>query len=139
MDRTCLPLLASLALAACAATPEPRVVRAADLGELGAVSPGQPLVVVFERGDKIPLTFRVGGPLVATPDGLAPISLEVKRRFYLRITEDGVATSLDGKRFGDVVSPGTFAIGVGATKEGALATVEITTPTLAEPVPDQSR
>lgn len=125
--------LASLCLTACTATPEPRVVDADDVGTLGSLMPGQALVIVFDPGDRIPLDVSVGGPLVATPADSAPILLEVKRRFFLRIDEDGVETSLDGKTFGKVERPGLFSIGVGANKKGTAAHISITTPTLAEP------
>ena len=46
-----------------AATPEPRFVRAADLGTLGPLRPGQPLVIEFQEGDIIPPISRSTDPL----------------------------------------------------------------------------
>ncbi len=140
MNRLTLALATSLFVAGCAARPTPPVVRAADLGKPGTVGPelvGLPVVLLFEKGDRIPLSVEIGGPLVQTPGGLAPIQLEVQRRFFLRLDEDGMATSLDGQSYGDVVSRGSFAVGVGATKAGPLASIKVVTPTLKEP--DQSR
>ncbi len=131
--KSILTVLSVVSLVGCASTPEPRVVRATELASLGSVEPGQPLVVLFERGDQIPLSVVIGGPLVKSPEGAAPIPLEVQRRFYLRLDESGMKTSLDGKTFGDAVEPGQFSVGVGATKEGANARIEVKTPTLREP------
>jgi hypothetical protein len=123
--------LASVALlAGCAAGPAPKVVRATELAQMEGAPAGQPLVILFEPGDKIPLAVTVGGPLVKSPDGAPPIALEVKQRFYLRIEDGKMSTSADGVSFGDVAEPGSFAFGVGATKDGPTASVQIVTPTL---------
>jgi hypothetical protein len=117
----------------CASGPAPRVIRASELGSAPPLEPGQAVIVEFLPGDRIPLSVTVGGPLVHTPEDLAPIQLEVVRRFFLRLDEDGLATSLDGKTFGDHVEKGSFQFGVGVTKAGANATIGIRTPTPREP------
>lgn len=123
--------LASVALlASCAARPRPHAVRATELARMDPPSPGQPLVILFEPGDEIPLAVAVGGPLVRSPEGLAPITLEVKERFYLLIEDGKMSASADGESFGDVAEPGSFSFGVGATKAGPKASVRIVTPTL---------
>lgn len=124
---------ALLALSGCASGPPPRIVKASELGSAGPIEPGQALIVEFVPGDRIPLSVTVGGPLVHSPEDLAPIELEVVRRFFLRVDEDGLATSLDGKTFGDHVEKGSFQFGVGVTKAGASATIGIRTPTPREP------
>ncbi|NUO52027.1 MAG: hypothetical protein HOV80_24515 [Polyangiaceae bacterium] len=126
-------LLSTAVLSGCAATPEPRIVDADDVGKLGPLEPNQALVIVFEPGDSIPLDLSVGGPLVATPADSQPIKLQVKRKFFLRIDGDGMKTSLDGKTFGKVDKPGSFSIGVGANQKGTRAQISITTPTPTEP------
>ena len=134
MFRSVATLLFSAAtLIGCANTPEPRIVDADDLGKIGQLQPNQALVIVFEPGDHIPLDLSVGGPLIETPADREPIKLQVKRKFFLRIDGDGLKTSLDGKTFGKVESPGSFSIGVGANKNGTRAHISITTPTPAEP------
>lgn len=135
-----LVLVTTLLLAGCAARPAPPVLRASEIGKLDTSAPipnRLPLVILFEKGDRIPLSVTIGGPLVQTPATLTPIQLEVRRRFFLRLDEDGMATSLDGETYGDVVAPGSFAIGVGATKDGPMASIQVVTPTPEEP--DQSR
>jgi hypothetical protein len=133
-------LVASLAvvasLAACAPAVPPRFVRAADLGKLGPLAEGQPLVIEFQEGDVIPLRFSLDGPFVKSPDGAPPIPLRVVRRFFLRIDESGLKSSVDGKDFdGDVAVPGRFQMGVGATKNGTEAHISIRTPTPRALVP----
>ncbi|MBL9025036.1 MAG: hypothetical protein JNL21_22760 [Myxococcales bacterium] len=126
-----LPTLTSLfLLAGCAAAPAPQVVRATELARMGVAPEGQPLVILFEPGDKIPLAVTVEGPLVRSPDGLAPVALEVKQRFYLRIEDGEMRTSADGVSFSDPAEPGSLAFGFGATKDGPTASVKIVTPTL---------
>jgi hypothetical protein len=132
-SRWFLALCHPAACAACAAEPPPRVVHVNDLGRLGALAPGQAIVIAFAAGDFIPLDVAVDGPLVRSPQDAPPIALEVRRPFFLRIDEDGLRTSLDGVHFGDNVAPGSFSMGVGATKEGVRARLHIRTPTPREP------
>jgi hypothetical protein len=93
---------------------------------------GQPLVIEFQEGDVIPLHFKLDGPFVKSADDAAPIPLRVVRHFYLRIDKSGIKSSADGKTFdAKPVAPGSFQIGVGANKDGPMATVAIRTPTPA--------
>jgi hypothetical protein len=119
----------------CAARPAPLVVRAGAIGDQPAkLAPGQSLVIEFQPGDEIPLDVSVDGPLVRSPKPAEPVRLKVVRRFFLRVDEDGIATSLDGVTFGDHIEKGAFRFGVGATKEkGVTATIAIRTPTPREP------
>lgn len=124
-----------LALACgCAASPPPRPVRLADLPKTKIVA-GAPLCLELHAGDKLPLDFEIDGQYVRTKAGAAPIELEIVRDVFVLIDEDGIRTSFDGHDFGDKVAPGSFALGLGATRErGAFASVVIRTPQLAEPV-----
>ncbi len=125
-------IVLAMALGGCAASPPARVVRSADLGTLGPLVPGQPLVIEFQPGDTIPLFVTLDGPFVKSPEGAPPIPLRVVRHFFLRIDEGGLRSSLDGKSFDDEpVRPGQFQIGFGATKAGPEARITIRTPTPA--------
>lgn len=128
---TLLFLALAVALPACAATPEPRFVRAADLGKMGPLAPGQPLVIELQEGDVIPLRVTLDGPFVKTPEEAPLIPLRVARRFFLRIDGDGMKSSADGKNFDwKAIKPGTFSVGVGATRAGGIeAHISIKTPT----------
>lgn len=120
-------------IAGCASGPAPLVVRASELKNASALAPGQPIVIEFQAGEEIPLELTMDGPLVQSQKPETPIRLKVVRRFFMRIDEDGVTTSLDGKTFGDNVAPGSFRFGVGATKEkGVVATFAVRTPTPRE-------
>ena len=118
----------------CASTPAPLVVRAADMANARSLAPGQPLGIGLQPGDEIHRDVSIEGALVQSQKPEVPIRLKVVRRFFMRIDEDGVTTSLDGKTFGDHVAPGSFRFGMGATKEkGVIATFAIRTPTPREP------
>jgi hypothetical protein len=126
-------LLAAIAslLCACAASPAPRLVKAAELSRIGSLVPGQPLIIQFEPGETIPVHLKILGPLVRTDPTTPPVRVQVLRRFYLRIDEDGLRTSLDGTSFdASPAQPGSFRFGIGATKhEGMRGEVTIRTPT----------
>ncbi len=126
--------LSSLAVA-CAPAREPRYARLRDLGvEMKAWDPSRPLVIEVDEGDTIPLHFSLEGPLFATLPDAPPLTLRAKRHFYLRVSRDGLQSSFDKNDFGArPVRPGSFQIGIGATKDGPLATVAIRTPTPPEP------
>jgi hypothetical protein len=123
-------LVLALGAFGCAARPEPRFVKASELGTGGPLAPGQALVVEFQAGDTIPLRFALQGPFVESPKDLPPIPLRVVRHFFLRIDSDGLRSSVDGKTFDwHPVQPGSFQIGLGASKDGPEATISIRTPT----------
>ncbi|MFO0588851.1 MAG: hypothetical protein U0441_14975 [Polyangiaceae bacterium] len=116
-------------LQGCAPHVPPREVRLADIGKGGPLLPGQALIVEVQEGDTIPLSFSLRGPFMATPEDAPPIPLRAKRHFFLRIDKDGLRASADGKHFDErPVKPGSFQIGLGATKEGVRATIAIETP-----------
>jgi hypothetical protein len=123
---------AALLLCACAASPAPRTVRATEMGKLGPLSRGQPLVIQFEPGDTIPLHVAVEGTLLRTDPGTPAVPVRVLRRFFLRIDDDGLRTSLDGRSFDETpVTRGAFSFGVGASPRGTEGRITIRTPTPA--------
>jgi len=133
MLRATLCIVSSaLLLSACAASPAPRTVRAAEIGKLGPLAPGQPLVIQFEPGDTIPLHVAVEGALLRTDPDAAPVRVHVLRRFFLRIDGDGMRTSLDGRSFDeDPATRGAFSVGFGASPRGTEGRITIRTPTPA--------
>ncbi|MEJ7734065.1 MAG: hypothetical protein WKG00_33335 [Polyangiaceae bacterium] len=131
MLRATLCIVSSaLVLSACAASPAARTVRAADMGTLGPLAPGQPLVIQFEPGDTIALHVAVEGALLRTDPDAAPLRVQVLRRFFLRIDGDSMRTSLDGRSFDEApATRGSFSVGFGATKRGTEGRISIRTPT----------
>lgn len=128
--------LGCLALVGCASAPPARTVRLTDVPNLGTtLAAGQPLVIEVHEGDVLPLDFKLSGPLFESPVDQPPILLQAKRNFFLRIDEDGLRSSLDGKSFDKKpAAPGQFRVGIGATKErGVRAEIVIKSPTPAEP------
>lgn len=126
-------LLAALLVQGCAPKIPPRVVALSDIGKGGPLLPGQALIVEIQEGDTIPLVFSLRGPFLTTPDDAPPIPLRAKQHFFLRIDERGFRASADGLHFDDKpVKPGSFQIGLGASKEGVRATIAIETPVPAD-------
>lgn len=130
-----LPVISLASMLGCASSAPPRIIRVTDVGAEGTpLLPGQPLIVEFHENDRIPLSFVVAGPLLVT-EGDTPLTLRATRRFFLRLDEDGLTSSLDGKNFADNSAPGSFAVGLSATREaGVRANVTIKGPTPKEPV-----
>lgn len=123
-------VLAASALAGCAPPLPPRFVKLRDLGSVGPLELGQPIVIELDEGDVIPLRFTLDGPFVKSAADAPAIPLRVTRHFFLRLDKEGLKSSADGKHFDwKPVKPGQFQFGVGATKEGVSATMSIRTPT----------
>lgn len=117
------------ALSACAATPAPRFVRAADLDKIAPISLDRPLVVEFEKGDTLPLRFKLDGPFLKTPDEAPLLSLRVVRHFYLRIDKSGLRASTNGKDFDSKpATPGRFRAGFGVVDGKTISEISISTP-----------
>lgn len=122
-------LFALTSMVGCASNPPPRVVRVSDVGDGPPLLPGQALVIEFQENDRLPLSFVLAGPLLVT-EGDTALTLRATRRFFLRVDEDGIATSLDGHDFSKGNgAPGSFQAGISATKEGVRANVTIKGPT----------
>lgn len=121
-------LLGSLATA-CASSPPARVVTLANLKDLPPLEQGQPLIVELNEGDTVPLVFELNGPLLQTDKHAQPLTLRAARHFFLRIDQDGLRSSLDGKSFDDKPAvPGKLQVGFGVSKDGPRANISITTP-----------
>jgi|SRR6185369_10506009 len=96
---------------------------------------GQPLIIDFKAGDRIPVSIQADGEVVETTPSPSTIWLTAKRDFSLRIRGAEIKTSLDGVHFDDKPAvPGHFQFGLEATREsGAKVVVRITTPVHAKP------
>ena len=96
---------------------------------------GQPLIVDFKAGEKIPVSIQADGEVVETTPSPSTIWLTAKRDFSLRIRVAEIKTSLDGVHFDEKPAvPGHFQLGLEATREGgAKVIVRITTPVHAKP------
>ncbi len=117
-------------LMGCGAQLPARHIKSADLAALKDVVSEQPLVIEFEAGEIIPLTFSLSGPFVQSQEQAPPIPLRVTRHFFLRIDKEGLTSSVDGVNFNEKPAiAGRLQVGVGATKDGVKATISIVTPT----------
>lgn len=128
------PLLASALLLACTfaitgcSSLPPLRVKANNPSTFAEARPGQTLIVELDEGDTIPLSFLIQGDLIETKPPPPPIMLVAKRHFFLKIDGSGVKTSVDGEHWNASRKKGSFAFGLGFTKEGTTATARITTP-----------
>jgi hypothetical protein len=80
----------------------------------------QDLIIGFQQGDRLPITFQSEGDLLETNQA-APSYVVVKRPFWVRIVKNGVTISLDGlnyKKISDVLG-GSFT--VTASDQGAVS------------------
>ncbi len=116
---------------------DPLPIRAAEFDDpaFRAMSQGNPVIIEFLPGDRIPVELVVDGEVVATDPATATFALQAKRAFFLRIHGADLKTSLDGKSFDrKPTAPGAFRIGVEKTAEkGPMLSVHITTPVHAQP------
>jgi hypothetical protein len=96
---------------------------------------GQPLIIDYKAGDRIPVSVQVQGEIIETTPSPSTIWLTAKRDFSVRIRGAEIKTSLDGVHFDDKPAvPGHFQFGLEATREsGAKVVVRITTPVHAKP------
>jgi hypothetical protein len=105
----------TLTLAACTSSYDAPRVRLAQIDQhAGALQRGEPLWVVFEPGDELPLYVSVRGALVETSG--EPLTLRVKRRFFVLLGDGMPRISFDGVHVADL-PPGSFHIGLGKSKE----------------------
>jgi hypothetical protein len=124
------------AVTGCASSPLPPLrVRAGDWRPSERAAPGQPLVLDFKAGDRIPVTIQLDGEVVETTPSPSTIWLTAKRDFSVRIRGSEIKTSLDGVHFDDKpAEPGKFQLGVGPAPEGgAKVSLHVTTPAHAKP------
>ncbi|MEO7037213.1 MAG: hypothetical protein ABI548_24885 [Polyangiaceae bacterium] len=91
---------------------------------------GQPLIISFKAGQRIPVSVQVDGEIIETSPTPSIIWLTAKRDFAVRIQGSDIKTSLDGVHFDEKPAvPGHFQFGVQATRDaGAQVSVRVTTP-----------
>jgi hypothetical protein len=126
--------LAAFALSACAAhTPAPLVVRYAELGHgAPAARPGQPVVLEFEKGDRIPVNLAFQGQLFELAPEHPPIDLVARRHCFVRADARGIHGSLDGNFDEKPLEPGKFSLFFEITRQAAALNVSVTSPRLRE-------
>ena len=122
-------------LASCVHTPlSPVRVRASESTPWPPLREGQPLIIDYKAGERIPVSIQVDGEVVQTTPNPSTVWLIAKRDFSVRIQGAEIKTSLDGLHFDEKPSvPGHFQFGLKATREGgAQVVVQITTPVHAK-------
>src|SRR6478609_448917 len=104
-------------------------------GPWPSIREGQPLIIDFKAGDRIPVSIQADGEVVETTPSPTIVWLTAKRDFSVRIRGMDIKTSLDGVHFDEKPAvPGHFQIGIGATREeGVKGVVRVTTPVHAKP------
>jgi len=139
MKNICCKVALSLALFGCAARgahPEmpPFRLSASDWGAAARgtgprAAPGQPIIVDFKTGDRLPVIIQVDGEIVETTPTLSTVWLTAKRDFSVRLSGSEIKISLDGVHFDDKpAAPGRFQFGWSLTPEGGKIVAHVTTP-----------
>ena len=128
-------LAASTTLSCAQGSLAPLRVSANTPGPWPPLREGQPLIIDFKAGEKIPVSIQADGEVVETTPSPSTIWLTAKRDFSVRIRGAEIKTSLDGVHFDEKPAvPGHFQLGLEATREaGAKVVVRITTPVHAKP------
>lgn len=113
----------------------PLRVRASEPSSWPQLQPGQPLIIDFRAGERIPVSIGVDGEIVETTPNPSTVWLTAKRDFSVRIRGSEVKTSVDGVHFDDKPAvPGQFQLGIEAKRGvGARGVVHITTPVHGKP------
>lgn len=95
---------------------------------------GQPLIIDFKAGDRIPMSIQVDGEIIETTPSPSTVWLTAKRDFSVRIDGPEIKTSLDGLHFDrKPAEPGHFQIGYEVKREsGPKVVVRVTTPVHAK-------
>jgi len=96
---------------------------------------GQPLIIDFKAGDRIPMSIQVDGEIIESTPNPSTVWFTAKRDFSVRIRGAEIKTSLDGVHFDEKpAEPGHFQFGLEAKREsGAKVVVRVTTPVHAKP------
>jgi hypothetical protein len=97
-------------------------------------APGQPIIVDFKKGDRLPVIIQVDGDVAETTPALTTVWLTAKRDFSVRLSAGEIKTSLDGIHFDDKpAAPGRFQLGWALTpEEGGRIVAHVTTPRHSE-------
>jgi len=115
-----------VALAGCGTTmPDVPPVRPSAIS--AARPPQLPLILQFEPGDRFTLAVGVDGELMSVEGGGSELTVVVKRRFFVLMTDSGPPRiSLDGKTLGQV--RGNLKLGFGVTADkGTVASLRLGT------------
>lgn len=133
--RTALALmvvLPGLLTFGCAQAGAPMRVRYADVdkGALQAFTGEVPLIVEFQPGERLPVSFSLTADVFKLEPEHPALELVVTQHCFLRIGPDGFRMSLDPENFDRKPSePGSFRIGFGQARgESAKVTVEVAAP-----------
>jgi hypothetical protein len=123
-----LPLvLTGLTSFGCAHSPAPMRVRFADInhGALQGYTGAAPLLVEFQKGDRVPVNFELTGEGFELDPSHPALELVATQHCFLRVGSDGFRLGLDPDHLDDKPrKPGSFRIGFGAAR-GQPAKVEV--------------
>lgn len=105
---------------------EAKVVRATEMNDLlwEKLTKGsqEEIVVEFQNGDELPVTFSASGDLLETSrQGVSYV--KVKRNFWIRMKSGEVRISLDGQSYKAIpeVLGGELNVGAGSADNGGIA------------------
>lgn len=109
----------------CTSTYVAPVVKLADMKEVApALERGEAVWVEFEPGEEFPFFVSADGALFETRG--APLTVRVKKRFFVLLGDGMPKLSYDGVHVADL-PPGSFGVGFGVSKEvGPHATARVT-------------
>ncbi len=121
--------VASIALwtLGCASSREAFRVRYADIaaGGMQDYSGAAPLVVEFEKGDRLPVDFSFAGEDFELVPSKPKFEIVAKRHCFVRFGGDGIRVSTDGRHFDEKPkAPGSFHVGFSA-KRGEPTKLEV--------------
>ena len=103
----------------CASGPQAYQIRFAEIGVGGLkdYTGTLPLVVEFDKGDRLPVELTFTGAEFELVPAKPKIELIVKRHCFVRFDEDGIHVSQDGKNFDEKpTAPGSFRVGLKAQR-----------------------
>ena len=109
--------LSLLWLLGCASSPEPFRVRYAEIGSgaLKDFTGAAPLVVEFEKGDRLPVHFSFTSGDFELDPKVPKFELVAKQHCFVRFDGDGIRVSQNGEHFDEKPRvPGSFQVGLGA-------------------------
>jgi hypothetical protein len=130
---SCL-LAAGLSLACGAAAPAQRLRYAhAELDGARQLDWSQPIELVFEPGDRLPIQVSFSDQAFELVPAAPPLELVARRHCVVRIEKGRITKSLDGDFSASPVAPGSFRFGIAITPEGKHLELAVSTPRQAEP------
>lgn len=124
--------LSTLATACGAHAPPPRMVRYADLvqrPESGRHIFEQPIILAFERGDRLPIHLSFDDALFTLDPAQPALAFIAKERCYVRIDGSGIRTSPTPDGFDTTPrAPGSFFFGFSHRPTGPSVEARVRTP-----------